>query len=173
LIDRGPDVTVQLAEAPDPVLERQIDHLLDSLRARYEKSRVDSNADGWVTYKLLPRAGLNLRLDLELCADTLNVNFNGCYLMLEAVAHMPKFRGNPKAFNEWRDHTLVCVRNILTSNLKVETRSRWGRLLGGFLYRWDGQKWECCGGGGSLLLPFGDRVVSEYPAWLAKQTDLL
>lgn len=118
-------------------------------------------------YDIVARSGVDLRLALELHEDTLNVNFNGCFAMLEVAAYRPKFGSNSKAFDEWRAYCLSYVRDILTSDLKVETRWRLGRLLGGYLYRWDGQKWECRGGGGSFLLFLGNRKVSEYRSWSA------
>lgn len=54
----------------------------------------------------------------------------------------------------------------MTCDLRVETRVRQdGTPIGGFLYLWDGQQWESCGGGGSMLMFLGEKKVSEYRSW--------
>lgn len=130
------------------MIERELDELLDALRVGYHKSPID---DG-LNYQIAVRSGIDLQLDLDLYVDQ--------------AAYEWRLRRNPKAFDEWRAHCLSHLRNILTSDLRVETRWRWGCLLGGFLYRWDGMKWESCGGG-SLFLFLGTHKVSEYRSWLA------
>ena len=148
---------------PDLELERGLDQLLSRLAVRHEKLRLEEYG---IKYTISTRPGIDLQLDLELYADQLNVNFNRCFLMLEAAAHMPKFRRNPNALSEWRAHSLNFVRDLLTSDLRVETWWTRGRLKGGFLDRWDDNHWERCGGGGPFL-PVRDRKLSEYRSWRA------
>jgi len=145
------------------MIERELDQLLDELRIGYRKSPMEE----WVSYEITARPDIDLRLDLDLCGDTLNVNFNGCFAMLEEAAFTPMFGKNPKAFDEWRTHCLGYVRDILTNDLRIETRWLLGHLLGGYLYRWSGSKWESCGGGGSTFMFLGKRTVCEYRSWRA------
>jgi len=147
--------------------ERHIEDLLEELRIPYRKSRNDG---AWpcVTFAIVTRPGIDLELDLELYPDQVNINFDGCFLMLEQSAFEWRFRSNPKALEEWRTDCLDRIRKIMTSDLRVETRVRQdGTPIGGFLYRWDGQQWESCGGGGSMLMFLGVKKVSEYRSWQA------
>ena len=151
------------------MVESDLEQLLDDLRIKYSESRID----GGVTYAILTRPGIDLQLDLDLYIDQLNINFNGCFVMLEQLAFEWRFSRNPKAFEECRVYCLGSIRKIMTSDLRVETRSRLdGSVLGGFLYRWDGHKWESCGGGGSMLLFLGVKKVSEYRSWQAEEKSM-
>ncbi len=153
------------------MIERELDQLLEELRIGYRKSPMEE----WITYEITTRPDIDLRLDLDLYrpakatvepgGNTLNVNFNDCFATLEEVAFMPK--RNPNAFDEWRTHCLGYVRDILTSDLRIETRWLLGHLLGGYLYRWSGSKWEACGGGGSILIFLGKTTVCDYRSWRA------
>ena len=143
------------------MIERELDQLLDELRIEYRKSPIEEG----VNYEIKPRPDIDLRLDLDLCGDTLNVNFNGCFGMLEQAEFMPKLGQNPKAFDEWRTYCLSYVRDILTSDLRIETRWLLGHLLGGYLYRRAGSKWECYGGGGSVFMFLGKHTLREYRSW--------
>lgn len=143
------------------MIESDLEQLLGELRIEYRKSPVQEG----VNYEIATKPNLGLHLDLDLLGDTLNVNFNGCFAMLEQAEFMPKFGMNPKAFDEWRTHCLSYLRDILTSDLRIETRWLGKHLLGGYLYRWNGSKWECYGGGGSVFLFLGKRIESEYRSW--------
>ena len=145
------------------MIDRELEELLNSLNVRYHKHPF---TDG-VNYEIAVRTGIHLQLDLDLYVDQLDVNFNGCYTLSEVAAYEWRFRRNPQAFDQWRTACLSSVRDIMTSDLRVETKWLFDSLLGGYLYRWNGQQWECCGGGGSLFLFIGMRRVSEYRSWLA------
>lgn len=67
------------------------------------------------------------------------------------------------------DDCLSYIRDVLTSDLKVETRWLGQHLLGGYLFHWDGSKWECCGGGGSAFIFLGGRLETVYWPWQARK----
>jgi hypothetical protein len=151
----------------DPPLERALEDLLASLEARYQKSLTeDGSAGPTVRYRVDVRPDLDLRLGIELLGDQMDVVFDDCRIRVEEAAHMPRLRRNAGSRDEWRTECVALAREILTSDLRVETRWLRGRLLGGFLYRRTGAGWERLGGGGSILLALGRRRVSEYHSWL-------
>lgn len=147
------------------MIEEQIDKLLTELRIAYHKS----SEERWINYKIATQPTLDLRLDLCLLSDTLNVEFNGCYAMLEQAEFEWRFRANPNAFDEWRIDCLSYIRDILSSDLKIETRWLGNRLLGGYLFRWDGSKWDCYGGGGSVFMFLGGRIEKVYQSWQVRE----
>lgn len=90
--------------------ERHIEDLLKELRIPYRKSRNDE-ACGCVTFAIMTRPGIDLELDLELYPDQVNINFDGCFLMLEQSVFEWRFRSNPKALEEWRTDCLDRTQN--------------------------------------------------------------
>jgi hypothetical protein len=120
-----------------------------------------------VTYKIETR-GAGLAVSIELLPDQLNVNFGGCGLVIELAAHHPRFGSNPRAFEDWQQRCLDTVRGVLTSDLRIETRSLGGAVRGGWIWRREGEKWVRCGGGGDILMLFGEKWVTEYRDWLAR-----
>lgn len=154
--------------SPDAVLEHQIQDLLASLGATWERSSSETaNAGPAVEFSIKVRLGLDLKLRLIMIGDQLEIVFNDCYMVLEESAHVPKLGRNPNSRDDWRNECLAIVRQIVSRDLRIETRWRWGRPLGGYLYTWNGTDWEFSGGGGSILSPFGERKVSVYRNWLA------
>lgn len=148
------------------MIESDLEELFKELRVPYRKSKFD----GRTNYAIMTRPGIGLELNLDLFADQLNINFNGCFVMLEQASFEWRFSRNPKALEEWRTDCLDTIRKVMTSDLKVETRVRLdGTPLGGFLYRWDGERWESCGGGGSMLMFLGTKKVSEYRSWQCRK----
>ena len=147
------------------MIVEQIDKLLSELRIAYHKSAKDD----WINYKIVTQPTLDLSLELHLLSDTLNVEFNGCYAMLEQAEFEGRFRANPNAFEKWRIHCLSYIRDILSSDLKIETRWLGKRLLGGYLFRWDGSKWDCYGGGGSILMFLSGRIEKVYQSWQVRE----
>jgi hypothetical protein len=104
----------------------------------------------------------DLKLSIELLADQLNIYFNGCVVLLEYSAHVPKFGRNPNALSDWRSECLEVVHSILTRDLRISTRSWGAKVLGGYLWRRNGDSWLCVGGGGSPLMFLGRHRTTEY-----------
>ena len=93
---------------------------------------------------------------------------SGAGLVIELAAHYPKFGVNPRAFEDWGQQCLETVRVVLTSDLRIETRSLGGAVQGGYVWRREGERWVCCGGGGHPFVFFGKRRMTEYRDWLAR-----
>jgi hypothetical protein len=150
----------------DGRLRGDLEELLRGVGARFRFEEYENAT--WVTYKIETRAELGLAVSIELLPDQLNVNFGGCGLVIELAAHHPKFRSNPRAFEDWRQRCLDTVRDVLTSDLRIETRSLGGTVRGGWIWRREGESWVRCGGGGDILMFFGEKRVTEYRDWLAR-----
>ncbi|MHC4697725.1 MAG: hypothetical protein ACYTFA_13390 [Planctomycetota bacterium] len=155
------------AEYPSELSESlaaQLERIMDCARVDYGKEQRDEPRPTF-TYDIRARAGVDLRLSISLTPDTLCVDFNGCYTMVEYGAYLPKFGTNPDAFADWERGCLELVERIIGSDLKIVTRTRGGRLLGGYLYTRSGSEWVSCGGGGSLFMLFGAKHEREYSDW--------
>jgi hypothetical protein len=155
--------------SPDAVLEREIENLLASVGAIWEKTySTEAGAGPLVEFRVGVRVGFDLKVWFVLVADQMDVLFNECRMTIEESAYLPRVTGNASSREDWRNECLTVARDIVTRDLRVETRWRGGRLLGGFLYTWTGSVWEHSGGGGSVLLGFGSRRFAEYKNWLAR-----
>jgi len=151
----------------DGHLRRDLEALLQEVRARFRCDEYDEGK--LVTYNVETSVGSHLTLSIDLLPDQLNLNCGGCAVLIELAAHHPKFGINPRAFEDWRARCLSSVRAVLTSDLRVETRSRGDRVLGGYLWRREGSNWVPCGGGGDIMMFLGRKHVTEYHDWLARE----
>lgn len=152
--------------AIDGRLRGDLEELLRGVGARFRFEEYEEGS--LVTYDIETRKGSDLAVSIELLSDQLAVNFGGCGLVIELAAHHPKFGTNPRAFEDWRQQCLDTVRAVLTSDLRIETRSRGGAVHGGYVWRREGETWVPCGGGGDILMFFGKKRVTEYRDWLAR-----
>lgn len=152
--------------AIDGRLRSDLEDVLREVGARFRFEEKETGV--WVSYGIETREELGLVVSIDLLPDQLNLALGGCGLVLELAAHHPKFGSNPRAFEDWRRHCLDTVRGLLTSDLRIETRSRGGTVHGGYVWRREGERWVRCGGGGDLMMFFADRWVTEYRDWLAK-----
>jgi hypothetical protein len=151
----------------DPELQQGLEATIVDARAKYRVAQ-RSEPEPVVLFHVQTREGLDLAISFELVPDQLNIYFNGCTVLLEYAAHVPKFGKNPRALDDWRRKCLDTVRGVLISDLRIRTRSWGSRTLGGVLSRREGDRWITVGGGGSCLMPFGKSHTAEYPNWIAR-----
>lgn len=147
----------------DERLQCDIESLLSELGIAYQ---CEPQFGGQVLrYAMQPAGNITPTLVLELTPDQLNVNLNGCSVGLELAAHVPKLRKNARAFEDWRTECLQVLRQILTSDLRVETRVLGRRVVGGSVWRFSDGNWILVGGGGCLLMGLGRKAIKEYRNW--------
>ena len=108
-------------DAVDETLRISLESALSAAGARYR--REERREPEHVLYVVETRENKDLNLSLQLVADQLNVCFNGCAVLLEYAAHVPKFGRNPSALADWRSECLETVRAVLSSDLRISVRA--------------------------------------------------
>src|SRR5512134_3954143 len=116
-------------DAVDETLRISLESALSAAGARYRREE-RREPEHVVTYVVETRENRDLNLSLQLVADQLNVCFNGCAVLLEYAAHVPKFGRNPSALADWRSECLETVRAVLSSDLRISVRA-WGKRVFG------------------------------------------
>ena len=140
-------------------LERQLTEA--GLTFHAESMTCEDYGSGWdyVVYTVDGASQRRLALGFELYPDQLDVRVGGCEMFVELAAFLP----NPRARELWREHVARTIGQLLDSELRIETRWWRGRVIGGFCWRRNGERWILVGGGGNPLMFLCKKRVDEYP----------
>lgn len=153
-------------EVEPAAIDRELQHDLErqlteaGLTFQAEALTCDDYGSDWdyVVYIVDGASQGRLALGFELYPDQLYIRIGGCEMFLELAGFLP----NPRARELWREHAARTVGQLLDSELRIETRWWRGKLVGGYCWRRDGERWILFGGGGSVFMFLCSKRTDEY-----------